>query len=114
MLERRQGRSSRPLVSGSLTPAGALGFPMDKMAKKQGLSCTSLNMTTLTTQSPAVPKLVCLKTLAKMLDAHRTSVRRWLAEAGIFPFAVGTGPKGAIRFLWEEVEPWLVGLRRVK
>jgi uncharacterized protein YggL (DUF469 family) len=73
-------------------------------------------MTTITTtrEIQAVPRMVCLKTLAKMLDSHRSSVRRWLSEAGIEPLALSTGPKGAIRYLWSEVEPWLEGLRRVR
>jgi predicted DNA-binding transcriptional regulator AlpA len=50
---------------------------------------------------------VSLKTLAQMLDASRSSVRRWLAEAGIKPVAIGSGVNGAIRYRWEEVEAWL-------
>lgn len=60
-----------------------------------------------------MPRMVCLKTLAKLTDSHRRSVRRWLDEAGIQPLALGTGPKGAIRYLWSEVEPWLQSLRGV-
>jgi hypothetical protein len=61
----------------------------------------------------ATPILVNLKTLAKQLDAHRSSIRRWLSEAGIQPVAVGNGPKGAIRYRWPDVEAWLKDLKVV-
>ncbi len=50
---------------------------------------------------------VSLKTLALMLDASRSSVRRWLIEGGIKPIAVGHGPKGAIRYRWTDVKEWI-------
>jgi transposase-like protein len=50
---------------------------------------------------------VSLKTLAQMLDAHRSSVRRWLQEAGIRPIALGRGRNGAIRYRWQEIQAWL-------
>jgi hypothetical protein len=50
---------------------------------------------------------VSLKTLARRLEAHRSSVRRWLRQAGIQPLSVGTGRNGAIRYLWSDVEAWL-------
>lgn len=50
---------------------------------------------------------VSLKTLAQMLDAHRSSVRRWLQEAGIRPIVLGRGRNGAIRYRWHEIEAWL-------
>ena len=56
---------------------------------------------------------VSLKTLAAMLDAHRTSVRRWLADAGIRPVSIGNGKNGAIRYRWDEVQQWLDGLDHV-
>ena len=56
---------------------------------------------------------VSLKTLALALDAHRSSVRRWLKEAGIRPVALGRGRNGAIRYLWADVESWLATLERV-
>jgi hypothetical protein len=59
------------------------------------------------------PILVNLKTLATQLDAHRSSIRRWLSEAGIQPVAVGSGPKGAIRYRWPDVEAWLKDLKVV-
>lgn len=55
----------------------------------------------------AVPRMVSLKTLARRLDCHPTSVRRWLTEAGIQPRAFGSGPKGGIRYALNEVEEWL-------
>lgn len=56
---------------------------------------------------------VSLGTLARMLDAHRTSVRRWLQEAGIKPVVLGRGRKGAIRYLWTDIAEWLESLERV-
>ncbi len=53
---------------------------------------------------------VSLKTLARMLDAHRSSVRRWLRDAGIKPVVLGRGRNGAIRYLWGDVERWLQSL----
>jgi len=50
---------------------------------------------------------VSLKTLSVLLDAHRTSVRRWLQEAGIKPIAMGRGKNGAIRYKWKDIESWL-------
>ena len=50
---------------------------------------------------------VSLKTLSGLLDAHRSSVRRWLKEAGIKPLAMGTGKNGAIRYKWTDIESWL-------
>ncbi len=53
------------------------------------------------------PLAVSLKTLARRLDAHRSSVRRWLAEAGISPIAVSREKNAAIRYRWSDVEGWL-------
>ena len=51
--------------------------------------------------------VVSLKTLADMLDAHRSSVRRWLQKAGIRPIVLGRGRNGAIRYRWCEINEWL-------
>ena len=51
--------------------------------------------------------VVSLRTLGCMLDAHRSSVRRWLREAGIKPGAIGRGRNGAIRYHWRDVKEWL-------
>ena len=51
--------------------------------------------------------VVSLKTLANMLDAHRSSVRRWLRKAGIRPITLGRGRNGAIRYRWYDVKGWL-------
>jgi len=59
------------------------------------------------------PLTVSLATLAVKLNAHRTSVRRWLQEAGIKPVAVRCGRKGAIRYRWVEVRDWLDSLPNV-
>lgn len=56
---------------------------------------------------------VSLKTLSTKLDAHRSSVRRWLREARIRPVAIGRGRNGAIRYLWSDVEGWLQSLEHV-
>ncbi len=53
------------------------------------------------------PLTVSLKTLALRLDAHRSSVRRWLREAGIQPIAISDHKNGAIRYRWADVEAWL-------
>jgi len=50
---------------------------------------------------------VSLRTLADMLDAGRSSVRRWLKAAGIQPIAMNDGPKGALRYRWTDIEAWL-------
>jgi hypothetical protein len=57
--------------------------------------------------------VVSLRTLANMLDAHRSSVRRLLQEAGIRPVVLGRGRKGAIRYHWSDVKEWLDSLRGV-
>ena len=53
------------------------------------------------------PLAVSLRTLAEQLDTTRSSVRRWLSEAGIRPIAIGRGRKGAIRYRWSDVRDWL-------
>lgn len=50
---------------------------------------------------------VSLKTLAQRLDAHRSSVRRWLDDAGIRPIVIGRGRNAAIRYHWQEIRAWL-------
>lgn len=51
--------------------------------------------------------VVSLNTLAHMLDAHRSSVRRWLHDAGIRPIVLGRGRNGAIRYRWCDIQRWL-------
>ena len=58
--------------------------------------------------------VVSLKTLADMLDAHRSSVRRWLQDAGIKPIALGRGKNGAIRYYWNDVKDWLDSLKAIE
>ena len=60
------------------------------------------------------PLAVSLKTLAGMLDAHRSSVRRWLQQAGIRPIALGRGRNGAIRYRWRDVREWLDSLEAIE
>jgi hypothetical protein len=50
---------------------------------------------------------VSLATLSRLLDAHRSSVRRWLQEAGIRPIVLGRGRNGAIRYRWRDIQCWL-------
>ncbi len=57
---------------------------------------------------------ISLKTLAILMDAHRSSVRRWLREAGIRPIALGRGRNGAIRYRWRDVEAWLDSLETIE
>ena len=57
---------------------------------------------------------ISLKTLSAMLDAHRSSVRRWLRDAGIKPIAIGHGRNGAIRYRWHDVNEWLESLKYVE
>ena len=56
---------------------------------------------------------VSLQTLSRLLDAHRSSVRRWLQDAGIRPIALGRGRNGSIRYRWCDVEQWLVSRQNV-
>ncbi len=58
-------------------------------------------------------EVVSLKTLAQRLDAHRSSVRRWLDDEGIKPIALGKGRNSAIRYRWRDVQDWLESLKNV-
>ena len=58
--------------------------------------------------------VVSLKTLAEQLDANRSSVRRWLREAGVQPIAIGRGAKGAIRYKWMDIQKWLESRQHVE
>ena len=57
---------------------------------------------------------VSLKTLSQMLDAHRSSVRRWLQQAGIRPIAFGRGRNGAIRYRWQDIREWIESRERTE
>ena len=50
---------------------------------------------------------VSLKTLAALLDADRSSIRRWLKDSNINPVVLGRGRNGAIRYRWRDIEAWL-------
>jgi uncharacterized protein YggL (DUF469 family) len=52
-------------------------------------------------------RVVSLKSIAKLVDAHRASVRRWLNEEDIRPVAMGRARNGAIRYRWGDIERWL-------
>ena len=68
----------------------------------------------IATQETSRPLAVSLKTLSEQLDAHRSTVRRWLREAGIRPIAIGRGVNGAIRYRWSDVQAWLDSLDTVE
>ena len=55
-------------------------------------------------------RLVSLRSIATLVDAHRSTVRRWLATAGIRPVIIGRGRKGAIRYRWSDIERWIESL----
>jgi len=57
---------------------------------------------------------VSLHTLADMLDTGRSSVRRWLRDAGVQPIAMSDGPRSAIRYRWRDVEAWLASCEEVE
>ena len=61
-----------------------------------------------------IAKLVSLKTIAKQIEAHRSTVRRWLTEAGIQPLAFGSGPNGGLRYLWTDIVKWIETRARVR
>ena len=52
-------------------------------------------------------QLINLKTIAALVDADRTTVRRWLCRAKICPLAVGKGRNGAVRYRWRDIRQWL-------
>jgi predicted DNA-binding transcriptional regulator AlpA len=58
-------------------------------------------------------RLISLKSIAKLVDAHRASVRRWLNDERIRPVAVGRGRNSAIRYRWSDIERWLSHLEEV-
>ena len=58
-------------------------------------------------------RTVSLRTLSGLLDAHRSTVRRWLDHAEVRPIALGRGRRGAVRYLWGDVEAWLLTRPRV-
>ncbi len=68
---------------------------------------TMRDLETSTQPGRQVCLIVSLKSLAAMLDAHRSSVRRWLTEAGIHPIVVGRGRNAAVRYRWHDIERWL-------
>ena len=60
------------------------------------------------------PLFVSLKTLAKTVDAHRSTIRRWHRESEIQPVAIGMARNGAIRYRWSEIKPWLGSFEKVR
>jgi hypothetical protein len=60
------------------------------------------------------PLTVSLKTIAQRLDAHRSSVRRWLQQAGVRPIVLGRGRNGAIRYKWRDIQEWIESREHTK
>ena len=58
-------------------------------------------------------RFVSLKTVAAMVDADRSTIRRWLRDAEIRPVVIGRGRAGAIRYRLQEVEQWLRSFQQV-
>jgi hypothetical protein len=52
-------------------------------------------------------RLVSLKSIAELVDAHRSSVCRWLDEEGMRPIVMGRGRNSAIRYRWSDIKRWL-------
>ena len=71
-------------------------------------------MSAIRLQAESEPLAISLKSLAERLDASRTSVRRWLSDAGVRPIAIGRGMKGAIRYRWSDIQDWLESREYVK
>lgn len=65
-------------------------------------------------ESDDAMRLVSLKTLANIADAHPTTVRRWLRVAQVKPVVIGRGRAGAIRYRWRDVCDWLNALEQVE
>ena len=57
--------------------------------------------------SGADARFVSVKTLAKQWDCSRTTVSRFLAQAGVRAFYFGRGPNGSKRYLRSDVESFL-------
>ena len=52
-------------------------------------------------------RLISLKSIAALVDAHRGSVRRWLNDEGIRPVTMSRTRNSAIRYRWSDIERWL-------
>ncbi|MBI9018552.1 MAG: helix-turn-helix domain-containing protein [Phycisphaerae bacterium] len=78
------------------------------------LSIRFYSIITMKNDIPKNKKLtISLKSLAEMLDCHRSSIRRWLKDAGIKPIVMGKGKKAAIRYRWKEIQAWLDSRQKV-
>lgn len=58
-------------------------------------------------------RVVSLKSIAKLVDAHRASVRRWLDEERIRPLVMGRGRNAAIRHRRSDIKRWLEQLEEI-
>lgn len=59
------------------------------------------------TNEASSESLVSLSTLASLLDADPSSIRRWLRDAGILPIVLGRGRNGAVRYRKKDTDAWL-------
>lgn len=51
---------------------------------------------------------VSLAAVAARLSTSRKSARRWLREAGVRAFVLGSGSNGTVRYDGADVERWLL------
>jgi hypothetical protein len=49
-------------------------------------------------------RFTSLRSIAKLVDGHRASVRRWLSDEGIRLVAMGRGRNSAIRYRWNDID----------
>jgi hypothetical protein len=61
-----------------------------------------------------ITRFLSLRTISRRVDADASSVRRWLAEAGVPAVVMGKGRHAAIRFRLEDVETWLKSRERIQ
>lgn len=83
------------------------GGPTLQELKKMPLCNMKPASTLLRELDDGTPLTISLKTLARRLDAHRSSVRRWLRKDGIRPIAMNDAQNSAIRYRWTDVERWI-------
>ena len=66
----------------------------------------SFDLRGMTLDLPCI-KPVSLAAVGRLVNADRSSVRRWLREAGVRAFVFGSGRNAAVRFRAADVEAWL-------
>jgi len=60
-----------------------------------------------------IETLVSLRQLERQLAADRSTIRRWLRDAGISVVVVGRGRNAAIRYRESDVQRWLGARKEV-